>query len=281
MKNLKKSVIIALFCLVAANIYAQTPPNKVAIDSKDYYRHGYNKDGGPFDPGREERDSVTITSTMTYFVLPDPAISPSYNVTTSPKDFTNVNSTFTWTIENSFGTGTSTTPIIVINWTKTGIDTVKVKEVPKANGGACGGNDQEMPVVVIPKPVITFNQVGTPAAYADGACYTQAQVTAKVTYNFPVTATTSSSQVWVDFTVTKDGNPVSALAGNDVPVVSGTFPLEFDDYGKYEVTITKVTDRISRKSQVVGDITAAGAKFTYNVIRPAQTGPMYRIPNNY
>jgi hypothetical protein len=141
-------------------------------------------------------------------------------------------------------------------------------------------------VAVIRKPEIGFSPNGS--VYRDSACYTQAQVDAGISRQLAMSVITQSSHVWVDYTVTKDGSPVSpSLDGTNVPVVGGNINLTFPDYGRYVITITKVTDRVSRKSTdasgnpILGDLTSAGIKFAYSVMKPVQTGPIYRIPNNY
>lgn len=274
-----------MFC-VAGNLYGQTPPKSVTLDSKNYYQHGYNSTaGGPHV--QEERDSVTVTSVMKYFVLPDPAISPLYTVS-NITDFSNVKSTFDWVIKNTKGTGSSTTPIISVTWSATGIDSLKVKETPTV-GAACAGKETVIPVAIISKPTITFNQIGS--VYADGKCHTQTEVNAGIAYQFPVTPATESSQVQVDYTMVftpTTGTAVTTSATN-VPVKSGILAITLsntgNEYGKYEITITRVTDRVSRKSGVAStnDLLTSGgsASFTYTVMAPAKTGPIYRLPNNF
>ena len=285
-KIIKYSIVIFFF--TAGVAYGQTtPPNKVVVDAKDYYQHGYNSSGGPNLP-QEVRDSVTVTSVIKYFVLPDPTVSPNYKYDTPANtvDFSQVNSTFTWSLKNLLGvTNSSTTPIVTVTWGNTaGIDSVKVTEVANSNS-SCTGPGTTIPVAVINKPTIVFNPKN--ALYADSACHTLTEVTTGVQYQFGVTATTQSSQIWVDYTVTKDGVAQSALNGTNVLVTGGQITLTFNDYGLYEVTLTKVTDRVSRKSTdasgnpITGEIASAGAKFKYHVMRPVQTGPIYRIPNNF
>ncbi|MDR1154107.1 MAG: hypothetical protein LBL04_05300 [Bacteroidales bacterium] len=281
MKNIIKYSLAVLMLGFVHVTYGQVDPkDPITIDSKDYYQHGYNKDGGPGLP-QEVRDSVTVTSTVKYFVLPDPAVSPEYKYDTPSNtvDFSKVNSTFAWSLINSRGTAAGTTPIVSVTWNTTGIDSLKVKETPKT--GTCAGKETTIPVAVIAKPEIGFNPNG--GLYSDGACYAQTQVTAGIDYPFAVTLTTQSSQVLVDYTVTKDGTDYSPLNGTDVPVsvTGGNITLHFTDYGKYVITVTKVTDRVSRKSEVEGVITPAGKQFEYDVMKPVQTGPIYRIPNNY
>ena len=286
MKNvIKFSIIVLAFCLTG-NVFGQAP-NSVDIDGKDYYQHGYNGAGDPSLPkSQEERDSVTVTSVIKYFVLPDPTISPDYDPDDAT-EFTDVKSTFTWSLWSTSttplgSTDGSTTPIITVTWgSVTGVDSVKVTEVPDISA-ACAGKGTTIPVAIIKKPEIAFTINGS--IYADSACYTQAEVDAEISIPFPMTVSTQSSQVWVDYTVTKDGAPTS-LDDTDVLIVGGNLTLTFEEYGRYVVTITKVTDRVSRKSTddsgdpILGVIPAA--KFAYNVMRPVQTGPIYRLPNNY
>jgi hypothetical protein len=289
MKNVIKYSIAALMLGFVSVAYGQTPPGKVTLDDgKDYYKHGNNSTGENLP--REERDSVTVTSVIKYFVLPDPAVSPEYKYDTPANtvDFTNVKSSFDWTLRYSLGgsaTNNSTTPIITVTWGNTeGVDSVKVIETP-AMGGACAGKHTVIPVAVIKKPEIGFTPNGT--IYRDSACYSQAQVATGINRQFAMLADTRSSHIEVDYTVKKDGASASLLDGSNVRVVNGNITLKFTEYGQYEITITKVTDRISRKSTdasgnpITGIITSAGTKFTYTVVRPAQTGPIYRIPNNF
>ena len=278
MKNLIKYSIVALaFCLIG-NVYGQTPPNNVTIDSKAYYQHGYNSSGGPNLP-QEERDSVTVTSVIKYFVLPDPTANPGYNPANT-LDFANVKSSFAWSLKNSLGTtNSSTTPVIAVTWNNIGIDSVKVRETPSTG---CIGSGTSIPVAVIKIPEIAFSIKNS--KYADSACYSQIDASTK--YQFAMTVSAESPQVLVDYTVTKDGLPYSSLNDTNVKVVGGNITLSFTEYGRYEVTITKVSDRVLRKTNesgnsILGIITPAGAKFAYHVMRPVQTGPIYRLPNNY
>ena len=286
MRKLTNISIILLLC--SGIVYGQTtPPTSVVIDSKTYYQHGYNSVGGPDRP-EEIRDSVTVTSVSKYFVLPNPFVSPLYNPTNALV-FTNVNSTFPWTLRNSLGTITNgnNTPLITVTWgNTTGIDSVRVTETPTQLGAVCIGSGTSIPVAVIAKPTIAFNQVNS--AYADSTCFTPAELLAGVLRNFAVTATTQSAQLQVDYTVTRNGVAYPALNGTNVPVaVGGNISITFSEYGRYEITITKITDRVSRNSfdaagnSIVGDITTAGARFVYHVMPPVQTGPIFRLPNRF
>ena len=281
MKKFVKSIIVLLLCS-AGVAYGQSPPNSVTMDSKDYYRHGYNSvTGGVTPQAAEIRDSVTITSVMKYFVLPDPTVSPDYS-TSDLLNFTDVNSTFQWSLTNDPSTiGTtdgSTTPVVTVTWSSLGVDTLKALEVPTWSA-ACAGTGTEIPVAVIEKPTIAFSPRNS--VYADSACYTQAQVDLGVSITFDMSVFTRSWLVEVDYEVTRNGSAYSSLDDTAVSIVDDEITITFPDYGRYEITLTKVTDNISRKSSVDGDITAVGEKFTYVVMPPVETGPIYRLPNFY
>jgi hypothetical protein len=286
MKSAVKYIAAVLTLGLAGVAYGQTPPVSVQIDSKDYYRHGYNNNTNTGTPDPcEERDSVTCNSVMKYFVLPDPFISPDYNPANAV-DFSKVNSTFAWSVMYSFNrTNGSTTPIVEIEWKLPNIvDTVKVQEMPNM-GAACTGTVTSIPVAVINSPMIMFNFVPPLWDLKDSACYTQAEVNAGVNVQLPTYVETKSSQVLVDYTVTKDGAAFPSLDGTNVRVANngGTIDLTFPDYGLYEVTLTKVTDRISRKSRNKSGDPIDGMinlpKYTYRVMAPAKAGPVYRRPN--
>ena len=290
------SVLSLGLFLMGTSTFGQTTPEKVSIDSKDnYYRHGFNANGANTVgsiKAEEATDSVTIGSTMKYFVLPDPAYNKDwYNVDGSIKDITNTSniiSSFTWTIEtvsSGVGTTSATTPIAPINWTTSGTASIKVQEVPPGGDDVCKGTETVIPVEIIAKPTITFGLVGT--AYSDGKCYLPDDVD-DAAYSFPVNVSTDvkgKQDVKISYTVTKEGDASYSSGGTDVLIESGQFNVSFDDYGKYEITITKLTDRISRKSGdegTSGFLTSGGSlSFTYTVIKPAQTGPVYHLPNSY
>ena len=294
-KNIIKfSIILLMFCSTSVAFGQTTPPPSVKIEDggKDYYRHGYNSTGGGNtlqNPGREERDSLTVEAVMKYFVLPNPKVSPNYryDTPTNLTDFSEVNSTFAWSLKTSplgnITTGDGT-PLITVTWGATpGDDELSVVETPNAGSGACGdGEPTTIPVVLIPKPTIEF--VPKNSLYSDTDCKDETTVQAGIEVEFVMNFTTSSSQIQVDYTIHKDGEVSPSVTETGIPIVDGKLTIEFDDYGSYEITITKVTDRISRKSSVDGEIATGVSqanKFTFVMQRPIQTGPIYRLPNNY
>ena len=295
MNNLKKLLIVfnlGLFLTgISSRTFGQTisdtpAGNNIPLDSKTLYEHGYNSSGA--DSPREDIDTVMVGSVMNYFVMPNRNYNTSYfgqssyaatNLTVSRFDWTALNGAVTAQAVNTTGTS----PWIKVTWgATTGATTVEVQEVPQGLSVSCVSEETTIPVWVIAKPTIGFSQVGS--AYAHSECYDE---TDKLTafYDFPVSVTTSSTQVLVNITVVRkdleSGSTLSTVTQTDIPVASGLFRVGFSDYGAYEVTITKITDRIARKCDTEGDITGSADTFTFSVMPMPQTGVMYHIPNNF
>ncbi|MDR0769429.1 MAG: hypothetical protein LBE71_05985 [Dysgonamonadaceae bacterium] len=273
----------------------QYPPETLTINGKaGYYRHGSNSTSpASTNLSVEVRDSVTITSLMTYFVLPAIELSPDwYNSDKSikdVKDISNLKSQFSWSVKNGSGVSAynntssydSDSALFTVRWTTLGIDSLKVKEIPTKTLG-CVAKNTVIPVVVIAKPTFDF-QAGTGGVpYSETQCHTQADVTAGVSFNFPHNAISSSSQLWIDYTVdhSKNGVTISTTPYVARPVES-LAALKFTDYGEYTIHVTKVTDRVSRKSGVNGVIDTNTYLFDFILVEQVNTGPVYRIPNKY
>jgi len=286
MKDIIKIGVFLLFCM-ASTVFGQppSPPASVSIDGKTYFRHGFNSTGAglTLQTPREDVDSVTITSSMRYFVMPDPRVSPLFDVENLPA-ISNVNSTFNWTIAPlGHGAITSTpsnNPLITVQWNMLGAGTLTVLEVPSV-GQACDGDHQTvMPVLVIARPTIAFTPINT--EYLREEC--EDDITGGHGVNIDMSVFTQSAQVEITFTVTKDGVPYTGFGGaTPIRLVNNRLPIIFTEYGRYVFTITGVTDRISRKSSVTGIVTTADDAHILHVhmLRPVETGPIFRIPNNF
>ena len=161
-----------------------------------------------------------------------------------------------------------------------------------ATGGAIPIRSNIATVNVYLKPTIGFSQVGS--AYADADCY-DGENAEEAFYDFPVNFSTSSGDVKIDVSIVKkgmDGNEStsSPYMVNDIELSpQNTFRLSFSDYtdagddvyGEYKVTITKITDSITRTYQAEGDINAGQEMFIYQVLPQPETGPVYHVPNNF
>ncbi len=311
----KLSTAIAVL-LISVTTFAQTT-GPITLDKVGYYQHGYNKDNttlGSPDLPREVRDSVMVGSTMTYFVMPDLKSNKGY-YDNNGNDYTKTNLTvsqFTWIYPTTYGSGafvsgstntaTGTSPYVKVAWSTampTGtVDTIRMVETPKEyngvalpTGAVCPGEEVKIPVAVIPKPTIKFNQAGGTTA-AICAAFDPGQLESGSNpypvANFPLNVTTSSSQVRVKYTLKKDGVVVgnSDVSSNYLEATVSDLsklPLKFDDFGAYEVTIREITDRIARKCDVTGTLSATSTEnvFTYVVLPQPKSGKTYHIPNNY
>ena len=161
-----------------------------------------------------------------------------------------------------------------------------------ATGDAASVRSDAATVNVYIKPTIGFSQVGS--AYADAECYGETAET--VFYDFPVNVATSSGDVKIDINIVKKDMMGNTSASSpftvteiSVSTLTGTFRLDFTGYteadanvyGVYEVTITKITDSITRAYHAEGDINAGQDVFIYSVLPQPETGPVYHVPNNF
>jgi hypothetical protein len=120
-----------------------------------------------------------------------------------------------------------------------------------------------------------------------------------VIVNFPITVQTESSQVEVDYELvfidlegTRTSRPdvsntritvVSTTSAEGITTITGSLSLTITEYGMYEMTVTKVTDRIARKCETEGIVVAANNAnvFTYTVIPQPRAGRTFHVPNNF
>ena len=294
MKKLIKYMIIVVFCAAEA-VYGQTPPVSVEVNGVTYFQHGFNEDGGPFNNAnttatppspeytgwqtREIRDSVTITSKVKYFVLPNAGLNPGYSIT---DPLANVRSTFNWSLGSTpLGSFSGTSPLIEITWHTLGTDILTVEEVPQ--DPTCEIIPTSIPIVVIPKPTIEFVANSTGQPYLSVFCFSIEQDVEPLPWDFDLKIETQSSQIDISYTVTVNGVNAPDLAGNNKRIVDGKLPFTFPNLGEYVITITSITDRVARKSGVEGNVAdlSAGGQFTFRVFREIQTSPIYRVPNNF
>lgn len=274
--NLRKfTAIITGLVLMCGMGWAQE------LGTSNLYQHGSNAKHD-FSYGPESIDSVSVGSTMEYYVQPDANISPSY-VYTSP--LANLNSTFTWTATPATGVTITTKSGTLdnwktIKWANLGSYNLNVKE--QANTGTCpDGTGKTINVAVINLPTAA---VGTsPAAQ----CATDPS---SITFIVPFTLTSDlvagkNNTVRINYTVLDpDGNtfisPTDADFSLTNPSISPTLNIILTNvtkYGDYKFVINSVSDRISRKSSVPVTYTALSETLTVN--RVPVTGPIYHLPN--
>ena len=275
---------VLLMCNHAFGQISNDPTDHKITLNNTLYEHGYNKDymATPDSP-REDVDTVMISSEMDYFVMPDAYYNKTYFLESDYKNTGETSSKFEWTVTNGTAAAqsanaTGTSPWVKITWGTVGATTAKMKEIPQGLATVCDGAVTTIPVFVIDKPTIGFN------ALTASDCYDDSNI-GSASYNFPITVNTGSSQVLIDYTVYRTdlltGIKAAYASKNNVEVTNGTGILNivFDDYGEYEVDITKITDRIARKCAEEG-IFNSGV-FTYTALPQPKAGKVFHIPNNF
>lgn len=257
MKNSTIVKLTAAFAILFLG-YANSWGQEVSVPSSAYKQHGFNSADLDKSATSESKDSVTITSTMKYWVKPDANITPD--------------GVFTWSVTNNPSTiasvGATTSNLASVTFNSTGVDTLKVFE---SSAVSCAGAPVKIPFEVIAKPTVTYGT--SPAAVCN-------LVPDSVTVNLPVTLTTSVKDDSIRITYEISGaNTVSAKELKlKKSATTFTIPKKtFTNFGENTITITLVSDRISRKSNVAGTISGTAFKFTIN--RTPVTGPIYHLPN--
>jgi len=295
------------------NISESPSGNNIELGGKTLYERGYNHEAGPNAP-REARDSVMIGSMMNYFVMPDRFYNSSYF---GQNDYAATNLTrsrFVWEVDApSFATAitpqipntTGSSPWVKITWNNTRGDAyIKIREQPQTGLQiTCDGVETTIPVTVISKPVIQFVPKGALGdekfEIVDCIPVGEQGELLNVTVDFPITVQTESSQLMVDYElvfINLEGNRTSLPNVSDFPItvetsssdngiatITGTLSLTVSQYGAYEMTITKITDRIARKCDTEGIVVDASNAnvFTYTVIPQPRAGRTYHVPNNF
>ena len=265
--------------------------------------HGYDV-AGTATSADEVTEIVTVGADMRYFVYPSPLVSPNYVfVPGSPGALTNVNSTFTWSFEGTTLGSTAIVqpvtggPYITVQWNSIGSTILRALETPNSTQGTsfCVSGSEphtQFPVQVIKRPEIRFTEISTGVYYED-YCNAALPPTSK---NFNLTVDNANEftggvkiiyNLWhTPITGNRERINIGENQEADITLpttTTGTLNIDRTwDYGLYEIEIHSVSDRISRKSGVAsveGDILASASKFTYEVKRPVETGPIYRLPN--
>jgi len=175
-----------------------------------------------------------------------------------------------------------------VAWGNTaGAQTVQVTEVPQVVSGpafSCTANTQTLNVIVVARPTVVWN--GAPSASGCGVAGTtvtipytvagtgQYDVTYRITYT-SLTGATSN--------VVAAGTVLNGLGNyqNGSANLTFSYAVPAITYGRYDVYVENVTDRISRKSGIItslaADLPAAAATF-YSYPTP-QTQPVQHIRN--
>jgi hypothetical protein len=272
---LKGAATLALMVAGITGVFAQNP---ITPETTALYKHTTNSTNLVGPVAGEAIDSVTTTSVMKYYVLPDINVNPGF---VAP--FTNLVSTFGWTTSVATGSAAgviANVPSSVhanyqqVTWS--GIGTINLNVVENSVSGCASGSTTTIPVSIINIPTVTGGAAPSAQCTSDPATVTFAVPLATLTSDI-----STPDKVRINYTVYNPDNTVLFPAANlDLAKGAATFNLTLTgatQYGAYKVTINSVSDRISRKSVVAGIVNTPNILLTVN--RIPVTGPIYHLPN--
>jgi len=254
----KVTILAILGTIFSIGMYAQVPAN--------FQPHGSNSGGTPSP--QEATDSITVGGSISYYVEPDAAANPNYNVGGGWA----LTSTFNWTVDvGTINGAPDTDNNITITASSTATTgTVDVYE----SQGSCDGPTVSIPVAVIDEPTADF------ASATNSIC--QSDTVGGYSVDFDVATATAGNRV--TYAIQMDGpnnSNIYSIAATTVDEGTITITIpggEFDDgVGDYVLSFTEISDHISTKSGVAG--TSTTATHTITVSRTPNTGVIYHIPN--
>lgn len=298
------TVVLATMGFTAA--FAQNP---LTTPAGDLYRQGTNSGDLTGPVGTEDPDLVTTGTRVPYLVLPDPILNPTWAPGADATNTTNLVSTFTWTIPAAISStvpGTGHYITIDVNGAAGATGQISVQE---ESGASCAGTSTPINVRVIAQPTVSALAVSDGVAPNDAICAAGTNGSLDIALpTFSATQTTDAaipgdasirvraSLVFTDFvtgtptTVFSDAilnvNEATGAVSNADMTAAGAAGAydDLDSWGTYALTITHISDKISRK-----DINAADGYFavngatgytaTYSVLKTPTTGPIYHLPN--
>jgi hypothetical protein len=277
----------------------------VPIPAGTLYQQGTNSGGAS---PTETPDLVTTGTKVPYLVVPDPLLSPTWAPGADATNTTGITSTFLWTIPGVVSAtvpGTGHYITLDVNGAANAVGVINVKEqsgaaCPDATGtninvrvvaqptaSAIAASDGSAPLnsicqggtngsLNVPFPVYTVTKV-TDAAIPGNATV---RVKATLVFTPPVGAPTT---LFTNQILNVDAAGVVSSA--DITTASGGTLTDFDNWGTYDLTITQISDKISRKDMNVAagyfNINGAtGYTATYSVFKTPTTGIIYHLPNN-
>lgn len=268
-------------------------PNPLSTPAGDLYKH------------TEDPDLVTTGTQVPYLVLPDKDLNPGWVPGGDATNTTNLISTFNWDVPEGIGTiATNNRHYITINVTGSAGTTDEIS-VQEQSAAGCDGEPTTINVRVIAQPIISALAVSDGSGN-DAVCGTGTNGSLDIPIpTFTVTKSTDAaipgdaavrvraSLVFTDF-VTKASTNIftdqilnvsaAGVVSNDemtAAAAAGTYD-DLDSWGTYTLTITHISDKISRKdiNEADGYFAVADITATYTVQKAPQTGPIYHLPND-
>lgn len=317
MKNFTKLRIALTVALIMGGIASAWAQNTVSTPEGDLYLNLRNVSSPGVDVATEDPDLVTTGTRVPYLVIPDPILNPNWAAAAAADatTTTGINSTWTWTIPGTIGSLNATPAnnghyiMLNVTGTATTTGTINVKEQSGASCPDPTGTNINLRVVA--QPAASALAVSDGADVVTSICVNGTNGSLNVTIpTFTLTHTTdaiipglkgvrvSASLSFTNFVTgaTSTIFPASELNVDASGVIStadmttaataaGNTFTDLDSWGTYTLTVTHISDKISRK-----DINAANGYFavngvtgysaTYSVLKTASTGAIYHLPNN-
>jgi hypothetical protein len=267
---MRKILIIVLLTISSGYMFAQ----EVAMSPTTLKQHGYNSSGTATTS--ENIDSVTVSAVMPYWVAPDANLSA-----------TSTTNTFNWIIPSGLGTLTSAsvTNLASVTFSTVGTGQIGVSEISGVSG--CVGDTTLIDVQVLAKPTATASTFGTVDCPSTATPYNMNVPTFTLT-DLASSVKAGYQQIKVTYTLTgpTDNSGTSGTIGTastTLTMAEGSKILDLSalngmiDYpGTYTITISNITDRISRKCSVGN---AVNLTKTFVVNRRPNTGKIYHTSN--
>ncbi|MFW5657295.1 MAG: hypothetical protein ACOC0C_06725 [Bacteroidota bacterium] len=292
-----KRMLMLVFAIAAYGISAMAQePASVTTPQGTLYQQGTNSGGAA---ASEDPDLVTTGTTVPYLVLPDADLNPDWAIGTDATNTTDLVSSFDWTVPSGISSAGATATIhyveIVVDGTAGTTDNITVAE---ENGASCVGTPSSIPVLVVAQPDATALAVddGDSEPASNCAAGTNGSLAAAVptfTLTQAIDGNITTPEVEViaslDF-LPLNGTSTSVFSDETLTVSSGGVVdlssqiTELNSWGTYTLTITQISDNISRK-----DIASDGffnvnegtdLSTTYTLLKQPTTGTIYRLPNN-
>ncbi len=277
MKNVSFVITVLFLTMMSYQSMAQNVPT-------DFQEHGKNSSGATV--ASENIDSVVVGSTMNYFVMPDLDVNQDGD---GPYDYnTNkdaLSSTFDWFTNPSLTITEIEPNYVSVDFpTSTGDYTVNVSEL---SAGGCGSDTTTIDVRVINAPEVGYTLAGGSEDFCETGVDGSLSVSPSamnVTINSDVIG---NQQIIISYQISSTnasfngGNPVDGTVSVADGAVNFAISENLTHYGTYTITLTDITDRISRKpvTDVSGSL-LTNTTFTVNVTRTPSTGTIYHLPNN-
>lgn len=252
----------------------------------------------------EGRDTVPTGGNVRYYVVPDASANASYTGILTGS----LSSNFKWDVASKTGTADTITTGRAINYVGSytsfsnymnvswkGIGTLDLSYVERSAAG-CSGTPKTLPISIIATPTVEFFNMSDTALCTPGTdgSLGLTKTDIRIRYSSSISGLSTRNLI-VTYDIARP-----AAAGGNLTGQTATLTIEngttaklslpagaLNWYGQYTITLTNITDRISRKSVPaaagsLADIDAAvGVKSSYQImVNPVPTtGTIYHLPN--